>query len=218
MIKETCKKCEVSNCAVCDENRPSECYFCMEYNKMDSRGNCCDLSCLTCAKNSSECLTCPEGTYLINDYCYDCLEHCEICEDDMKCYKCKDGYELSTSGLCSDPYCDTRDCLECSDDYESCYNCAYPLILTEGNCCYDNCEECSESDPNCLSCYDDYSLIGNECIYCGYNCKSCKETYNCTKCYEDFTLINGTCEYKGSDANFSSLLSTTLALVTVLNL
>ena len=93
----------VENCLSCFST--TSCKKCSENHRFDSNLRNCVLSkfkkCFRSdPENSSNCLYCPQKTYLTNEKkCLPCPSNCLHCDNEHKCLICKDGFRLS-KGIC----------------------------------------------------------------------------------------------------------------------
>lgn len=154
------------------------------------------LPTLSCVK------ACPSKTYIQNQYCMSCPNHCSQCSDSKNCTHCDEGYFILPSGLCSS-------------------SCGNSSILVNGSCfpCHISCKYCNGlTSSDCTQCHDlHYRLIEGKCIFhtnCStgeyfehriLGCKKCNETClectgrggnQCSKCASSRILLNGKCIQK----------------------
>jgi len=217
-----CKKCNQSNsddslkyynlvtdtgACFLTSNTPTYYYFALS----DKIFNQCDISCRTCNKSASYCLTCnknyyaiqlepskcvlncPEKTWknFIDKYCSPCHESCKNCLDStVNCLECNDGY------------------FPLEDNKKLCFkNCPPGYILDSVNkiCkkCPSNCESCNLNSI-CLLCFSGYFLyikdkqcysrcepgyyVNNTdrvCVQCVSPCIECFSSSFCSACIQD---------------------------------
>lgn len=138
---------------------------------------------------------------------FDCIdENCQICDENNRCTRCKDGYGLF--------YDDT--CAKCPD---SCETCGYYSGFSEMTCktCkisyyptqlndpqFSLCYSCNEQQSGCLrcttydkceACFSNYFLNTqtSQCSPCTEPCETCKdEATKCTSCKDGYGLDNST--------------------------
>ena len=81
----TCKVCrsDYSFCSVCSDG----------YIWTGSGCVVCPASCPKCSNNI--CKGCNIGTFMQNNYCFDCLPNCKVCTDSWSCRACNEGYTLT---------------------------------------------------------------------------------------------------------------------------
>ncbi|KRX03779.1 Insulin-like growth factor binding protein, N-terminal [Pseudocohnilembus persalinus] len=159
-----------------------------------------------------------DGEYVVeNDgeqqFCYDCMENCDQCDNDVTCKFCAESYFINKNLQC------TQDCGQ--DLYGDlvdriCKSCGSGKYLNpdlkdgETNYCLDcgtGCQEC-KSKKNCEKCQfgknvkaDDGSCFvscpikkgyfkdgeGN-CLSCAQNCAECENKESCQNCKENYFM------------------------------
>lgn len=141
----------------------------------------CDSSCATCGLYSTQCLSCPAGSYLQNSSCLGscslgyyaigtictaCPVECAVCTSSQSCSQCAFSYYLYLSS-CVDtcpsikPVVNVNGvCSSCADIYciscnssNYCSGCYFPKVLIQG-ACVANCPIDYVLDEN-----------GTKCIY-----------------------------------------------------
>ena len=80
--------------------------------------------------------------------------------DDLRCFKCKDGFFLKNSYICY--FCpQNATCngytMQCNDGY-------FKNSNTTCQACDPSCKTCSSTKTQCTSCYSGYSLSSGKCI------------------------------------------------------
>ncbi|KAL4476576.1 hypothetical protein ABPG74_010309 [Tetrahymena malaccensis] len=138
----------------------------------------CSLNCLECL-NGSQCVTCqdkfylvksnsqcsescPEKTYVQNQYCINCPQNCSNCKDSDFCNTCSNSF-FKYKGKCFDE-CEkplkqiNNECIEvCPIGY------SYDI---DSNLCYqcpNNCVDCNKN-LDCLKCKSDFLLQSKVCV------------------------------------------------------
>jgi len=193
---DTCSQCHNTqyDCTVCAQNHyfvqdvvgeDGEKCFNFDLDEIKTRfssyypdGNTykhCDSNCLTCIKESTNCLSCDNANNLF------------FAEEEGN--RCIDKTTLSNYFLPvnSDTYikCD-KSCNGCSNHRKDCDNCAinYFKVEEKGNYCY--------LPEEIYFSFDEKYFRGNDNIYhpCNENCFACFGlATNCTKCKEGFNLV-----------------------------
>ena len=156
----------------------------------------CNLNCTSCQDNATNCQSCIEGFYLLNDT--ECVPECKtllIGED--KCYNCTGDYA----------YFQDFGCVKCLDDPQN-----YMLLKTESNHCFKDipagnysdsnrilhpcheyCTLCKDSPTNCQECKSSYYYYMGTCLV---RCKALNEgylsPYGCIVCESMGLFINET--------------------------
>ena len=117
--KQSCMPCSVKNCKECFGTKlVNYCYECKEnytptkVNNVITKCEGCEIGsnekCLTCDRNTGQCISCNEGYYLPTDNtnkekCQKCsVENCKVCSGTMafnSCDACLDNYNL-VDGKC----------------------------------------------------------------------------------------------------------------------
>jgi len=163
----------------------------------------CDANCLTCETNSTYCLSCSSGKYLISS-----LHTCDISCPFLF-------YKNSATNTCD--ACSTS-CASCNGASSSnCLICFTGYYLSSGNCigCASECSACETSSTYCLSCSASLYLFNNSCqsscpmqYYerlddctcqkCDSSCLTCSGSgvSGCTSCANGYYLYpspNGSC-------------------------
>lgn len=105
----------------------------------ESSSNCARCS----ASNSSQCTSCPSGTYLNGTICLSCSLGCAVCIGLNSCTECSDGYLPSQSGSVSG---------NSGSGLLTCVACAPP------------CGNCLGSTITCASCPNGFTLVGEVCL------------------------------------------------------
>ncbi len=52
----------------------------------------CDDCSMGYVYENSSCVGCPQGKYLSEDKCENCLEYCDMCSDNSTCLSCSTGF------------------------------------------------------------------------------------------------------------------------------
>lgn len=148
----------------------------------------CSANCSTCANYSSQCLSCPAGTYLQNSSCllacnvgyypqgttcYPCNTICTACLSALVCTQCANNYYLYITGCVTTcppakpivningtcSACTNIYCVSCnSSNY--CSACYFPQVLIQGTCA-----------PSCPTNYT-LDSTGTTCLYSPVNSSS----------------------------------------------
>lgn len=100
-------------------------------------------NCARClSSNLTQCISCPEGSYLSSGICINCPNGCASCITALICIKCQPGFVDSQNGFADTVTYNNMNCTLCQSPCRTCY-----------------------SNPmTCLSCVDGYSLSGAQCI------------------------------------------------------
>ena len=105
LINNKCKKCEIDNCAICDENI-KKCLGCFNknifYNEIcDVNLKCLDKNCDICGSNGL-CFRCKSNFSLSKGYCVEGLMNCLFLKPGSlkKCQICDFGYYITRSWKC----------------------------------------------------------------------------------------------------------------------
>ncbi|KAL4465986.1 hypothetical protein ABPG74_004223 [Tetrahymena malaccensis] len=219
--KSTCQTCASStNCQSCFGgavlNSDSQCVC---PNKQYWQGSSCvackNTSCQTCdATDSNKCLTCPTGTYFINDNCVvvcpiqffpndstqnceSCISNCQKCSNNSSCDICMPNTYLQIDG---------KSCLSnCPAGQQQNSNKGQCIKCTDPNClqCQSDINQCTKcQNPYNLqgfvcqvNCDSSYQPVNNVCQLCSSlfpNCSLCS-SLKCTACLNNYYLQNGNC-------------------------
>ncbi|KAL4502619.1 hypothetical protein ABPG73_014376 [Tetrahymena malaccensis] len=202
-----CSAC-TSPCKTCDTSA-TKCSSCMtDYTFDSSKNQCnpnCDASCKTCSKpkDSNQCLTCNDGSFLDGNKCSACTSPCKTCDTSAtKCTSCMTDYTFDSSKNQCNPNCDAS-CKSCSKpkDSNQCLTCNDGAFLDGTKCtlCTSPCKTCDTSATKCSSCITDYTFDSskNQCNpNCDASCKTCskpKDANQCLSCNEGFFLEGSKC-------------------------
>ena len=132
---------------------------------------CKTETCTRCTNDANICNSCDRGHFLQQNECISCKQpHCETCNKD-RCFECSNNYIIADGGtkcLSCLP-----NCMDCSNDIDSCEDCDYKFGWT-GNAC----EKCP--GENCTYC----KTKGEEliCSGCGYGYRLNTDSHVCEKC------------------------------------
>ena len=134
--------------------------------------------CLSCKKNSKQCLSCNKGYYIPKDdenkqKCKKCsLENCAVCEgtkNNDKCILCGSSfypsYEKDTITKCSKDNFETREkenCFSFNKEINQCSTCLPGYFLPEEDTIKQKCEKCDIQ--NCKICKG--TKKSNLCLSC----------------------------------------------------
>ena len=142
--------------------------------------------CLKCNDfyNPQYCAQCFSGFYLEKDFnfCYPCLEGCDICTNSENCGKCKEeGYYIKKEASSEEAF--DAECGKCGEGCKICTN-----------------------DLDCEICFSGYFLNNKnkdnimKCSQCSTWCEECFDESYCLKCMEGYHLVLSAdkviCEYK----------------------
>ncbi len=111
--------------------------------------------CLSC--NSSQCLSCALGYYLVNNYCTLCsmainsCSQCSYLNSNITCQLCLAGYYISNKFTCISCNTTLPFCINCINS-TTCVACLSGYISSLNN---STCQPCSVLIPNCLYCNPD---------------------------------------------------------------
>lgn len=172
-------------------------------------------ACKTCMMNTTTnttvCMSCEVGYYLMNGTCQHCQTFCEVCINGTYCTK-----PISTFGVTLVETMVGMNTIAACD--LGCNNCskANPLICTQcflgfymvpnsspaycRPCSANQCMDCLDTNPAlCLSCFAGYFLntTSNICQQCSFPCASCtsNSATTCSSCVQGWVYItsNNTC-------------------------
>lgn len=179
-----------------------ECVHCSEYTDNCSYCNPKELH----SGEMPYCSICIDGHTLVEDdvkpecrLCKEAISHCLNCStSEQKCFKCEEGYTLTSAGYCSS--CDMIDnCTSCDDDVQ-CVECTLGNYVSDGKCstCGNAMEACVECDgaTKCRKCHSvGYFLSDdtNMCDKCVANCTTCLNGDVCEVCNDGLGLYEGEC-------------------------
>lgn len=152
----------------------------------------CHVSCATCIKSESNCLTCASGYNFYEGYGNECLE-----DNDSRI----SSFQLNSFNL-GNTYmkCDSV-CNQCSIFKENCINCqsGYYKVQDEGDYCYLPEEIIHLFGKNYyLNNSGKYQKCEDGCEYCKLDADS---QTRCIKCFKDLYLIEGQCKSKSDIEN-----------------
>ncbi|KAH0572538.1 Cysteine-rich membrane protein 2 [Spironucleus salmonicida] len=160
LIKNECESCS-SNCLLCDQL--DTCQKCAEGFIFSEESNQCQLPC----NINKDCQDtgngyCDAGKKV----CVKCELNCEICSDNIFCYKCIRQYNLnSINGTCekyclqnvNGKYCKDGNNILCSDGLTSACYC-------EGR---KNCASCNADNSGCATCFHNFDQTKDgDCLFC----------------------------------------------------
>eukprot|EP00701_Giardia_intestinalis_P000840 XP_001704664.1 VSP [Giardia lamblia ATCC 50803] len=208
--KKACKKCEVENCLLCNEN--GQCDTCKDgYYKSGAACAKCDTSCKTCANgNSNGCTSCEpkkalsyegEGnTGTCKPGCEPNANNCEKCELTVNgtayCSKCKDAGQFPQNGVCSAA---AGKAITCTTQGSGvCNKCANGLLRMNGGC-YETtkfpgksvCLAAAEASDACQTPADGYKLDNGALTTCSAGCKTCTSQDQCDTCKAGYAKTGG---------------------------
>jgi hypothetical protein len=141
------------------------------------------------------------GYFKNGDIYEKCIDNCDICFDNLNCYKCKDNYFFFKKTKCikevenCEKYNDNEICENCNEDFafeenkrDKCLS-----IYKFGKNYYTKDEisyyKCNDIIENCNECM--YDIIDNELL--------------CTKCNDRFFEINNTCNSNSKYLNLKGI-------------
>ncbi|KAL4489343.1 hypothetical protein ABPG72_018998 [Tetrahymena utriculariae] len=200
---QPCKNCQFND---------TYCTSCIQYYGLDISTNTCHLLCpIGCKEcnnpnDSSSCISCIDGYYLMNGQCLLCQSPCTTCQNDAKnCLSCIKYYKLITdtqTSYCS-PVCDIS-CQTCTapNNFRQCTSCIEGYYLFQNSClsCNFPCQSCQGTSTNCLSCvqWHNFDPTNNTCkLICPIECTSCFDSSSktiCQGCVDGYYLIDGVCK------------------------
>ncbi|ELP93726.1 tyrosine kinase, putative, partial [Entamoeba invadens IP1] len=182
-----CRICYSPNeCAVCDINytlqgiscellntengcqtfqlNKIKCAICLSGYVMNREGNCekCHLSCDTCIKDSTICLTCAEHYFMNNSRCVSTTQiaNC-VTAGSHTCLNCSKGYYLNQNGFCTKCH---PNCLSC-DSETVCTSCFDNFVFSMTKCVdmvlIQHCT--SAKNGLCVTCENGFILKNNFC-------------------------------------------------------
>ncbi|KAE8302587.1 VSP with INR [Giardia duodenalis] len=210
--KKACKKCEVENCLLCNEN--GQCETCKDgYYKKETACAKCDTSCKTCANGEPNgCTSCEakkalsyegEGnTGTCKSECKPGTNNCEKCELTVDgtayCSKCKDANQFPQNGVCSAAAGKAITCT--TKGTGVCDKCANGLLRMNGGC-YETtkfpgksvCEEAASAGDTCQVEAPGYHLNNNDLVTCSAGCKTCTSNTVCTECMDGYAKTDNKC-------------------------
>ncbi|KAL2092601.1 hypothetical protein ACEWY4_012399 [Coilia grayii] len=224
-----CKDCH-KTCLTCSGPLPSSCESCGQGMELDATGHCvpinvcppqsyldpdgdcqrCHPTCHHCTGGTAtQCLSCKQGRFLINNACLkQCPDGYYGDDDDYVCEQCH-----ASCHTCSGRH--STECLSCPEPLfqfgHSCLTtCESGYYGSNGTCqhCDHTCDECLGSSSHCISCKDGYFLLDSQCVYlcpdqyyphkadhtcqrCHPTCKTCADSgaLECTSCHDGFTFM-----------------------------
>ena len=239
----TCKPCD-NTCKTCSNNNSKHCTSCDSTSHLyllDTKDNrcvsscpdgtllnainiheciACDSSCKTCTQQPSQCTSCNDNSYYIDNTCIslsqckaitnkyantntntcdNCIEHCVTCGNTYnECNTCEDNYVLYKG------QCFIKE-TQCSDgmylnDINICEQC-------DNNISGSKCKTCYRTSTTCTSCLDGFVLEDNKCVKtCSYgyylsdnglqcnkcidNCARCSNGNECITCNNNYVLYS----------------------------
>ncbi|ELP84585.1 protein serine/threonine kinase, putative [Entamoeba invadens IP1] len=202
-----CKESYILNNGMCTSEQNKECsvqnsYGCIRcidkmYSNDKNKCELCDSSCLTCSSISTQCLSCPSGTYIDENTCKSNSELQGKCKTfsltGNGCYECEDGY-----------YRSDLDCKNCSESCSTCNNaercltCSSAYYMSSDNECLmmSSLIGCGVevTQSGCSKCaLGFYTYKNNQCKSCNSCCTECYSALECTKCLDGFILVDSTC-------------------------
>ncbi|ESU37895.1 Variant-specific surface protein, partial [Giardia duodenalis] len=211
--KKACKKCEVENCLLCNEN--GQCKTCKDgYYKSGAACAKCDTSCKTCANgNSNGCTSCEPGTALSYEgagntgtckpECKPGANNCEKCELTVDgtayCSKCKEAGQFPQNGVCSAA---AGKAITCTTQGSGvCNKCANGFLRMNGGC-YETtkfpgksvCKEVLQNGDTCQTLADGYKLDNGALTTCSVGCKTCTSNTVCTECMYGYAKTGNECK------------------------
>ncbi|KAG5898892.1 hypothetical protein JTB14_003286 [Gonioctena quinquepunctata] len=181
---KTCIPCQ-PNCVGC-QDRPDRCTSCDHhlllyqskclafctpntYETEDNSCASCHETCETCSgSNSSQCISCPYGTFWHEGRCIkECPGHHFAEVQQRECIECPPG--------CSE--CNKTTCISCLDDWkvnskgrcvsQNSDRCDEDMYYDGGQCkpCHSTCGSCDgPTERACLSCASPFILQGTRCV------------------------------------------------------
>ncbi|EFO63306.1 VSP [Giardia lamblia P15] len=208
--KKACKKCEVANCLLC--NQEGKCAAC----KAGFYGEAC-AACNSACKNCSgptaaDCTECSSGKALKYDTtgakgtceagCKPNASGCEKCELTVEgttyCSKCKEAGQFPQNGVCSAAAGRAVTCT--SQGSGVCNTCANGLLHMNGGC-YETakfpgksvCKEVAPGGDTCQTEAPGYHLDNNALVVCSAGCKTCSSNTVCTACMDGYAKTGNSC-------------------------
>lgn len=205
-VNGTCSKCHPSckTCSIAQDARG--CLTCSSqyslYPHQSACFKCYDPVCKQCDPfNKTKCISCQDGSALVNDKCVPCPSGCKSCStfnNNVVCYQCKPAYVLfnKTCSRCISG-CDrcsktnSSICLVCQDQRyfdpqtKTCKQC------TEGCAKCSNSTECSQTKEGVIVWQGKPVKCAPGCSKCNYDkpsvCVSCSARYyldgsTCVRC------------------------------------
>ena len=152
---------------------------------------CRDLNCLRCKKNGDceECKSFWNLNTTTGRCSRKCSTGCKLCTERGEigvCLECETGWNMTSSGSCTCPY---RNCRECGST--SCARCEEGYIKDASGVCKSTVPNCRQynSTTTCEMCEPGYYLWYNNCYQCKTGCRHCVTTSgNCTACENGYYL------------------------------
>ncbi|TNJ26536.1 High cysteine membrane protein [Giardia muris] len=208
LLQRIINKCQINNCAQCDESNPRVCLRCIGgYSLGHPRDTCyrCDNACASCKQGGllDSCISCADATHIFqNDACisvpanYRCdLDRCLSCSlaSNNGCTSCVLGYYTDPSNSRCTSCSEHLQCLTCTNQTH-CTACTNPTVQPlfgycnyVSNSCSDAefCQYCSSTERDrCLMCkYTNYTLTDEfKCVYTPL--QTCNDP-NCLNCDSD---------------------------------
>ena len=195
-----CYKC-IEGCSICYNNY--SCEYCLSGFELTSDKKCnltynfdFDLDKYNKYKEEFLNKTCSDDKCLI----------CTFRNEEEKCKKCINGYDIYMDHQCRKCSSNCLDCRFLNESNDFCLECESGYkINDEGKCsliCSDeNCLECYLKDDEkqyCRECKSGYALKNENCSSCWEmeGCDECyfeNETEYCIECYTGYFLKDGTC-------------------------
>ncbi|EAS02777.2 surface protein (macronuclear) [Tetrahymena thermophila SB210] len=147
-------------------------------NSQNQQCTKCDSSCLTCDGSSTNCNSCPQSSFLLQQgaqqQCQPCHPYCFQCfaSGNNSCISCNSGY-FQDGNSCVE-VCPTTKYRDSTNNYLSCQFCVSP------------CKECYTKEK-CTSCIPGYYYVASshQCLSCSsaiQYCGACDSPTNCTQC------------------------------------
>lgn len=193
LVSNTCQKCSLANCLVCDDSGQN-CLTCnTTYSLFAGQCTQCNVdNCAFCNEGNPEnCVYCDEGYYLTdNGLCLlGDVDNCLVPWGQTSCFSCSNGFTLSQNISCFE--CGVRNCQSCLSN-NMCEKCIDQYTLQNNYCsnCGTNCQTCVDINT-CSVCLPGYYLNSNkQCTKCTvnncYNCSS--DSTSCSQCISGYFL------------------------------
>lgn len=206
---QTCESCSRSCSRGCIEagnncnNCPSGTYYRPDTNKCNntcpytggyyqslSENRCIpcrDKNCLRCSSigDCSDCKSFWHRNSTTGRCSWKCPTGCKYCTERGVCTQCESGWTKSSSGSCSCPYSNCREC-----GTTSCSRCMEGYVKDSSGTCravVSNCREYNSS-TSCEICEPGYYLSSGFCYQCPSGCRHCNTGSNCTACENGYYM------------------------------
>ena len=184
-----CQTCTITGqCTACVENAITTrngdsvtCTLCSSFA----------ANCVSCTEEGI-CLSCADGSILVDGICVPCPENCKRCFKKDFCHECNDYNYRTAEGNCAP--CPTN-CLKCSTP-ETCGVCVQGYRMEDLKCyrCPTYCKSCT-AENKCTECLPGSFLedkLAGICSPCLDNCLLCSNTTACETCMPGYASFTGT--------------------------